>query len=67
MAGVLGIIFGYKEQVWRRWQRRLEGFGVNLDLDESLVLYLGKKRQLEAVESNNLAGEFCWISRLIEE
>ncbi len=67
LAGVLGIIFGYKEQVWRRWQRRLEGFGVNLDLDESLVLYLGKKRQLEAVESNNLAGEFCWISRLIEE
>jgi hypothetical protein len=33
----------------------------------SVVEYLGKKRVLETVESNNLAGEFCWITRLLAE
>jgi hypothetical protein len=32
-----------------------------------LVEYLGQKRALETVESNNVAGEFCWITRLIAE
>ena len=67
IAGVLGMIFGYGEQVWGRWQQRLEGFGVDLGSDESLVSYLGLKRRLEDTESNNLAGEFCWISGLIEK
>jgi hypothetical protein len=38
--------------------------GVN---NAGLVEYLGKKRRLETVESNQLAGEFCWITRLLAE
>ena len=67
IAGVLGMVFGYKEQVWGRWQQRLGGFGVDLGSDESLISYLGTKRRLEETESNNLAGEFCWISALVEK
>ena len=61
------MVFGYKEQVWGRWQQRLGGFGVDLGSDESLISYLGTKRRLEETESNNLAGEFCWISALVEK
>jgi len=67
IAGVLGMVFEYKEQVWGRWQQRLEGFRVDLGSDESLISYLSAKRRLKEAESNNLAGEFCWISALIEK
>ena len=32
-----------------------------------VVKYLGKKRGLETVESSQLVGEFCWITRLLAE
>ena len=67
IGGVVGIVFGYKDQVWGYWKRRLEGFGVDFQSDEDVVTYLGKKRRVERVESNNLAGEFSWITRLLVE
>lgn len=67
IGGVVGIVFGYKSQVWGHWSRRLEGFGVDLDSDDDFITYLGKKRRFERVESNNLAGEFGWITRLLVE
>jgi hypothetical protein len=33
----------------------------------SVLEYVGKKQVLEVVESNNLAQEFCWITRLLAE
>ena len=63
-AGLLGIAMGY-EDVSGRWNARLTELGVG---DGTLIMgYLGKKRVLEVVESNNLAGEFCWITRLLAE
>jgi hypothetical protein len=39
---------------------RLEAMGIDgTELGRCVVDYLGKKRMLETVESNNLAGEFC--------
>jgi superfamily II DNA or RNA helicase len=67
VAGVVGLIYGYKGQVWDSWMRRLEGFGVDLKSREDFIGYLGRKRGFDVVESNNLAGEFCWITQLIEE
>jgi superfamily II DNA helicase RecQ/uncharacterized C2H2 Zn-finger protein len=67
VAGVVGLVFGYKNWIWERWKRRLEGFGVDFDSDEDFIRYLGKKRLVEAVESNHLAGEFCWMTGLLEE
>lgn len=32
-----------------------------------LIEYLGKKKPLDNVESNNLVKEFCWITRLLAE
>ncbi len=61
------MVFKYKEQVWGQWQQRLEGFRVDLGSDESLISYLSAKRRLKEAKSNNLAGEFCWISVLIEK
>ena len=43
----------------------MEEIGVNLDVDEELIRYLGNKRALEVVESNNLVGEFCWITGVV--
>ena len=40
---------------------------MNLDSDEDFIGYLGSKRELETVESNNLAREFCWITGLLAE
>jgi hypothetical protein len=50
------------------WYRRLEAMGVDgAGPGQRVVEYLGKKRRLETVERNQLAGEFCWITRLLAE
>jgi superfamily II DNA helicase RecQ len=67
MGGLLGIALGYRE-IGGQWQMRLEAMGIDgAELGRRVVDYLGKKRVLETVESNNLAGEFCWITRLLAE
>jgi hypothetical protein len=59
IGGLWGIALGCAE-VGARWRARLEALGVNDSAAGStLVEYLGKKRALETVESNNVAGEFC--------
>jgi hypothetical protein len=63
MGGLIGIASGYNE-IGLQWYRRLEAMGVN---NAGLVKYLGKKCRLETVESNQLAGEFCWVTRLLAE
>ena len=60
-------MFGYKEHVWDRWERRLGEAGVRVDSDEEFIGYLGARRQMEGFESSNLIGEFCWITRLLTE
>lgn len=64
IGSLIGIALAYEEIV-PQWYRRLEAIGV--DSAESVVEYLGKKRVLETVESNQLAGEFCWMTRLLAE
>jgi hypothetical protein len=51
-----------------QWYRRLVELGID-DKEGSLSVleYVGKKQVLEVVESNNLAQEFCWITRLLAE
>jgi RecQ family ATP-dependent DNA helicase len=66
-GGLMGIALGWTE-VGERWRARLEEFGVdNSEAGQTLVEFLGKKRVLETVESNHLAGEFCWVTRFIAE
>jgi hypothetical protein len=67
IGGLMGIALG-RAEVGERWRVRLEELGVhNVGAGETLIEFLGKKRALETVESNNLAGEFCWITGLIVE
>jgi hypothetical protein len=67
MGGLWGIALG-RAEVGGRWRARLEALGVDDSAaGRRLVEYLGKKRALETVESNNVAGEFCWITRFIAE
>jgi hypothetical protein len=66
-SGILGIAGGRKEQVFDRWSRRLEEFGVSIVSEKDVIKYLGQKRRAKDIESNNLAGKFCWITRLVEE
>ena len=67
VGSLLGIALGDCE-IGLQWYRRLEAMGVDgAGPRRSVVEYLGKKRVLETVESNQLAGEFCWITRLLAE
>jgi superfamily II DNA/RNA helicase len=67
IGGLMGVALG-KAETGGRWQVRLEELGVdNSGRGETLIEFLGKKQALETVESNNLVGEFCWITRLISE
>jgi hypothetical protein len=67
MGGLIGIALGYRE-IGSQWRTQLGAMGVDeAGPGRSVVEYLGKKRVLETVESNNLAGEFCWITRLLAE
>ena len=67
MAAVVGMSYS-NEEVGKRWQMRLREVGSERGRgDRVLIEFLGKKRALETVESNNLAGEFCWMTRLIAE
>lgn len=55
-------------EVGERWSIRLAELGVkDSGSGEILVQYLGKKQGLETVESNNLVGEFYWVTRLVAE
>jgi superfamily II DNA helicase RecQ len=65
VSGIVGMVFGYKEKVWEHWQGRLREAGVNLDVDEEFIGYLGQKRVMDTVESNRLVEEFCWIAGLV--
>lgn len=64
IGGLIGIAFAY--EVGSHWAARLQAIGVD-GADVRILDYLGKKRVLETAESNNLAGEFCWITRLLGE
>ena len=67
IGALLGIATGYVE-VGSQWCRRLQAIGVDgAGPGRTVVEYLGKKRRLETVESNQLAREFCWITRLLAE
>ncbi|KAF2818577.1 hypothetical protein CC86DRAFT_433435 [Ophiobolus disseminans] len=67
MGALIGIALGYRE-IGSQWHGRLQAVGVDdAGLGRSVVEYLGKKRVLETVESNQLVGEFCWITRLLAE
>jgi hypothetical protein len=68
LIGVLiGIALGYCE-IGEQWYRRLEAVGVDgAGPGRSVVEYLGKKRALVTVESNQLVKEFCWVTRLLAE
>ena len=67
IGGLLGVALGSVE-VGERWTARLEGFGVDgSEAGPTLIEYLGKKQELETVESNCLVGEFCWVTQLIAE
>jgi superfamily II DNA helicase RecQ len=67
IGALIGIALGYDE-MGSQWYSRLEAIGVDdAGLGRSMVEYLGKKRVLETAESNELAGEFCWITRLLAE
>jgi hypothetical protein len=59
MGALIGIALGYRE-IGRQWYGRLEALGVNgAGPGQSVVEYLGKKRALETMESNQLVEEFC--------
>jgi superfamily II DNA helicase RecQ len=65
MGGLWGIVLGYAE-VGTQWAERLAGLGVgNREGEMQLIEFMGKKQVLETVESNQLVGEFCWVTRLI--
>jgi hypothetical protein len=66
-AGLFGIVVGYVG-IGSQWYRRLVELGID-DKEGSLSIleYLGKNQVSEVVESNNLAREFCWITRLLAE
>lgn len=60
-------MFGYAEAN-AQWQTRLAELGVDdAEPGRMLIEYLGRKQQLDTVESNNLVREFCWITRLLAE
>jgi hypothetical protein len=66
-GALIGIASGYN-RIGMQWRARLEARGVdNARPSRSVIKYLGKKRVLETVESNQLVGEFCWITRLVAE
>jgi superfamily II DNA helicase RecQ len=66
-GGLIGIAFGHMEAN-TRWKARLAELGVDdAGPGRMLIEYLGKKQQLDNVESNNLVKEFCWITRLLAE
>jgi superfamily II DNA helicase RecQ len=67
IGGLIGIVVGYTDDVYDRWRGRLTERGVDWEVDDALVVYLGKKQKLEVVESNHVVGEFCWITRLLAE
>ena len=59
IGGLIGIALGYSE-IRSQWLARLEAMGVDgAGPGRGLVEYLGKKRVLETVESNQLVEEFC--------
>ena len=59
IGSLIGIALANAE-IGLQWYRRLEAMGVNgAGLGRTVVEYLGKKRRLETVESNQLAREFC--------
>jgi hypothetical protein len=67
MGGLLGIVCGYSE-IGQQWYTRLEEMGIDGETPGRTVAeYLGKKLVLETVESNQLAEEFCWVTRLLAE
>jgi hypothetical protein len=67
IGGLIGIVYGYSE-IRHQWYARLEAIGIDREaLGGILTEYLGKKRVLETVESNQLVEEFCWVTRLLAE
>jgi hypothetical protein len=59
IGSLIGIALGYNK-IGSQWYTRLEAMGVDsAGPGRTVVEYLGKKRRLETVESNQLAGEFC--------
>ena len=67
IGGLMGVALGQAE-TGARWRVRLEELGVDdSGAGGTLIEFLGKKQALETVESNHLAGEFCWITQFISK
>jgi hypothetical protein len=57
-----------RAKVIERWTARLKAFGIGISgAEQRLVEFLGEKQVLETVESHDLVGEFCSVTRLIGE
>ena len=67
LGGLMGIVYGSGDRVRERWAQRLVDEGVDGSCMEGLMRYLGAKQPFDCVESNRLVGEFCWITRLLNE
>jgi hypothetical protein len=64
---LIGISLGYRV-IGSQWHAQLGAIGVDsAGPGRSVVEYLGKKRTIETVESNQLAEEFSWVTRLLAE
>lgn len=64
--GVFGLLAGYRE-VGRRWMERMREKGVEIEKQEVLISYLGRRMEGWEVEWNNLTGEYHWIAKRVEE
>jgi RecQ family ATP-dependent DNA helicase len=61
-GSIYGISMGYPE-IGVRWAERLHA----LVVDGQAGVYLGRMRRAETIQASNLVGEFCWITRAIQE
>lgn len=64
MSGLIGITSGF-EEIGERWVEQIIEEGLESAGIEGLSEHLGRKQQLEVVESNNLVREFCRVTRLL--
>ena len=67
ISSTMGLLFGGKEDVVKRWCKRLEEEGIEVESIDELIEYLGGKQKLDKTESNNLVKEFCWMTKLLAE
>jgi len=64
--GDFRLLAGYRE-VSGRWIERIREKGVEVERQEGLISYLGRRVEGWEVEWNNLTAEFHWIAKRVEE